>query len=326
MKSRKLGVMLVNLGTPEEPTPKAVRKFLKEFLSDKRVVDLPRIIWLPVLYGIILTFRPKKVAENYQAIWTEEGSPLLNFSKQQQKQLQLSLDSSLTDYESKVCIAMTYGNPSIKDKVDELNQWGADKIIVLPLYPQYSTTTTAPIEDQLTKFTDFFDKSDNIFIDKYHVDSDYIDALANSIKDSKVDINAIDKLVISFHGIPKRYVVSKGDPYQQQCEETAQALAKKLKLADDQWLLAYQSRLGKEEWLTPYLDKTIEALPSQEVKNIAVICPGFSVDCLETLEEVAMQNKELFLSNGGEQFQYIPALNSSSNHIQMMKNIVLQSL
>jgi protoporphyrin/coproporphyrin ferrochelatase len=318
MSDIKYGVLLVNLGTPSEPTPSAVRQFLKEFLSDKRVVDLPRLVWLPVLYGIILTFRPKKVALNYQRIWTEKGSPLMVNSLAQQDKLQKKLNKEGSN-SFKVELAMTYGKPSIESAYTALKEWGADEVIVLPLYPQFSHTTTSSVLDQTNPLETEFGKAFKVISD-YYKSPEYIDALAKSITPQ---LSGIDKLVISFHGIPKRYIKN-GDPYQSQCEETARLLALKLNLSDEQWELAYQSRLGKEEWLKPYLDLRLAEMPAEGYEKILVVCPGFSSDCLETLEEIAIENKERFIESGGQQFEYISALNANDDHINMMASLLIQ--
>lgn len=333
MSQKKYGVLLVNLGTPSEPTAKGVRNFLKAFLSDPRVVDLPRLLWLPILYLFILTFRPKRVAQNYRKIWLKEGAPLLVYSRQQQQKLQAVLknqhnqQTSQSDQsdqsdelEYEVELGMTYGEPSINQAVHSLLALGAEQIIVLPLYPQFSYTTTAavsdqtaPIEKQLTqKF---------IFIKDYHDNSVYIQALAKSIKEKLTP--SVDKVIFSYHGIPKRYV-NNGDPYQSQCQKTTQLVVEQLNLNTDQWELAFQSRFGKEEWLQPYLDQRMQQLPAEGVKNILVVCPGFSCDCLETLEEIAMENKQIFMEHGGEQFYYLPALNARQSHIEMMAKLIIQ--
>ena len=317
MSKIKRGVLLVNLGTPAEPTKQAVREFLRVFLSDPRVVDLPRIIWLPILYGIILNVRPGKVAKNYQTIWTDLGSPLMATSIAQCEQLQKLFDQD-PDADYRVELGMTYLNPSIESGFRKLKEWGAEKVVVLPLYPQYSTSTTASVLDQIDEVRDQFDFEIDM-IEEYHNNPDYILALADSVKDH---INDVDKLVMSFHGIPKRYVVKKGDPYQKHCEETARLVAESLNLGNEKWEMAYQSRVGKEEWLKPYLDERMEALPGEGTKKIVAICPGFSADCLETLEEIAMENQETFIEAGGESFTYVEALNDSPSHIAMMKRIV----
>jgi protoporphyrin/coproporphyrin ferrochelatase len=324
MTQNKTGVLLVNLGTPTEPTPRAVRKFLKDFLSDARVVDLPRLLWLPILYCIILVFRPKRVAKNYKKIWFEQGSPLMVYSRLQQQKLQ-----TLFDYNDqsaiKVELAMTYGDPSINDSCQALERWGAEQIIVLPLYPQFSHTTTSSVIDQLEVFKQQSQIPVNVIQD-YHDAPSYIEALADSIK-TKFDLSesSSKKLVFSYHGIPKRYVEN-GDPYQTQCIRTTELVVEKLGLLEHQWELAYQSRVGKEEWLKPYLDQRMEALAGENTKSIAVVAPAFSVDCLETLEEIAMENKALFIENGGEQFEYIAALNDSPLHIKMMKTLISQRI
>ena len=316
MSDKKYGVLLVNLGTPAEPTPGAVRQFLKEFLSDRRVVDAPRLIWLPVLYGIILTFRPAKVAKNYQKIWFESGSPLMVYSESQKEKLQQLFDNSSKE-QFKVSLGMTYGAPSLETATNELEEWGADEIIVLPLYPQFSYTTTAPVTDQLAKLESYSNGKYRV-INDYHDDANYIQALADSIRPRLVDGA---KLVMSFHGIPKRYV-KQGDPYQAQSEITAEKLAAALDLNENQWEMAFQSRVGREEWLTPYLDERMEQLPGEGTKKVVLVTPGFSSDCLETLEEVAMENKAIFLEAGGESFEYVEALNDSPAHIQMMEALV----
>jgi len=320
MPKQKIGVLLVNLGTPEEPTPGAVRRFLRRFLSDRRVVDAPRLIWLPILYAIILTFRPKKVARNYQKIWTEQGSPLLVYSKRQRHELQQRLSQD-TGHEFMVELGMTYSQPSIRNSLFELAQWGADKTIVLPLYPQFSNTTTSSVFDQIDK-ANAEQLVDLVKIQDYHKNALYIQALASSIrKQLKVE----EKLIFSFHGVPKRYV-AQGDPYQRQCEETARLVVQALDLDDSRWEMTYQSRVGREEWLTPYLDQRLQQLPAEGCKQVRVICPGFSCDCLETLEEIALQNKALFLESGGNAFNYIKALNADPEHIGMMEALVKEQL
>jgi protoporphyrin/coproporphyrin ferrochelatase len=318
MQNKKCGVLLVNLGTPKSPEATDVRAFLKAFLSDKRVVDSPRLIWLPILYGIILTFRPRRVAVNYRKIWTEQGSPLMVHSIAQQQCLQARLETE-KEAEFKVSLGMTYGDPSIDDAVGDLLSWGAEQIIVLPLYPQFSYTTTAPVTDQLAVITKAKGVKFDV-IENYCDHPLYIDALASSVT---AHLKPESKLVMSFHGIPKRYV-TQGDPYQSQCEITAQALAAKLNLREEQWEIAYQSRVGREPWLTPYLDERMAELAAEGSKDIVVMTPGFSSDCLETLEEVAMENREYFLENGGDKFTYVAALNASPEHIEMMADLVCQ--
>ncbi|WGE60851.1 ferrochelatase [Actinobacillus equuli] len=315
MTSNKIGVLLANLGTPDEPTAPAVKRYLKQFLSDPRVIDLPKFKWQLILNGIILPGRSPKVAKLYQEIWTEQGSPLLSISRQQQQTLQNYFNQQSRNV--LVELGMSYGNPSIETATDRLIKAGVSKIIVLPLYPQYSSTTTASVLDafargliQQRKIVPFE------FIHSYHNDPLYIQALANTIQ-----LAEDEKLLFSFHGIPKRYQ-TEGDFYPEHCQQTAQLVADKLSLSDEQWLVTYQSRFGDEEWLQPYTDETLEKLPSQGVKKIAVICAGFSADCLETLEEIAEENKENFLNAGGQSYRYIPALNANTDHINALAKLI----
>ncbi|WGE80750.1 ferrochelatase [Actinobacillus equuli subsp. haemolyticus] len=315
MTSNKIGVLLANLGTPDEPTAPAVKRYLKQFLSDPRVIDLPKFKWQLILNGIILPRRSPKVAKLYQEIWTEQGSPLLSISLQQQQTLQNYFNQQSRNV--LVELGMSYGNPSIESATDRLIKAGVSKIIILPLYPQYSSTTTASVLDafargltQQRKIVPFE------FIHSYHNDPLYIQALANTIQ-----LAEDEKLLFSFHGIPKRYQ-TEGDFYPEHCQQTAQLVADKLSLSDEQWLVTYQSRFGDEEWLQPYTDETLEKLPSQGVKKIAVICAGFSADCLETLEEIAEENKENFLNAGGQSYRYIPALNANTDHINALAKLI----
>ncbi|AIZ79685.1 ferrochelatase [Actinobacillus equuli] len=315
MTSNKIGVLLANLGTPDEPTAPAVKRYLKQFLSDPRVIDLSKFKWQLILNGIILPRRSPKVAKLYQEIWTEQGSPLLSISRQQQQALQNYFNQQNRNV--LVELGMSYGNPSIESATDRLIKAGVSKIIVLPLYPQYSSTTTASVLDafargltQQRKIVPFE------FIHSYHDDPLYIQALANTIQ-----LAEDEKLLFSFHGIPKRYQ-TEGDFYPEHCQQTAQLVADKLSLSDEQWLVTYQSRFGDEEWLQPYTDETLEKLPSQGVKKIAVICAGFSADCLETLEEIAEENKENFLNAGGQSYRYIPALNANADHIAALAKLI----
>ncbi|AWX15715.1 ferrochelatase [Mergibacter septicus] len=317
----KTGILLVNLGTPDAPTSKAVNCYLKQFLSDPRVIDLPRWKWAFLLNWIILPKRSPRVAKLYQSVWTEEGSPLLAIAKQQQTQLQQRFDR--LGYNVKIEIAMTYGNPSVANAVERLMAEKVDKIIVLPLFPQYSSTTTAAVFDA---FTDAFRQRKDLlpfeFIHSYQDNPYYINALAESIQ---AELQPEQYLLFSFHGIPLRYQ-SEGDYYAQHCQQTAELVAKKLGLASDRWQVAYQSRFGKEEWLKPYTDETLEHLAQSGVKNIAVVCPGFANDCLETLEEIAVENRENFLSAGGENYHYIPALNATDSHIEMIFHLLEKRL
>ncbi|EKO3890880.1 ferrochelatase [Vibrio metschnikovii] len=312
---KKLGVLLANLGTPDEPTPKAVKRFLSQFLHDHRVVDLTRWIWCPLLHGVILPLRSPRVAKLYQSVWMDEGSPLLVYSKRQQEKLQQRLDYPVE-------LGMTYGNPSLLRGVQALRDQGVEKIIVLPLYPQYSATTTAAVFDGLAKAM----KTQRVlpeidFITDYHDHPLYIRALADKVRSSWSEKGQGDVLICSYHGIPKRYA-DNGDIYPQHCQQTTHLLAQELGLSDQQVMMTYQSQFGKEEWLQPYTDKTMQALPSQGMKKIDILCPAFSVDCLETLEEISEENKHLFLEAGGEAFNYIACLNDSDLHIEMMVDLI----
>lgn len=312
---KKLGVLLANLGTPDEPTPKAVKLFLSQFLHDQRVVDLTRWIWCPLLHGIILPLRSPRVAKLYQSVWMEEGSPLLVYSKRQQKKLQQRLGVPVE-------LGMTYGTPSLLSGVQALRDQGVEKIIVLPLYPQYSATTTAAVWDGLAKGMKTLRVIPEIdFITDYHDHPLYIRALADKVRTSWSERGQGDVLICSYHGIPKRYA-DNGDIYPQHCQQTTHLLAQELGLSDQQVMMTYQSQFGKEEWLQPYTDKTMQALPSQGVKKIDILCPAFAVDCLETLEEISEENKHLFLEAGGEAFNYIACLNDSDRHIEMMVDLI----
>ncbi len=319
-----IGILLVNLGTPDAPDTASVRRYLAEFLSDRRVVERHPAIWKPVLHGIILRTRPKRSAAAYQKIWEENGSPLLLISQQQQLALQQQLDDSSSDSSDgyRVVLAMRYGSPSIADGLNQLREHNARKILVLSLYPQYSATTTASIFDAVSScLREWRWIPEMRFINSYATDPAYIDALAGSIITYWDQQQRSQKLLLSFHGIPQEYVTS-GDPYADECRQTAALLAEKLALSDDQWLLTYQSRLGPTQWLQPYTDATVGELATNGIESLDVVCPGFSVDCLETLEEIAMENRNNFLRAGGETFHYIPALNDNSAHIAMMAKLV----
>ncbi|HHE9393176.1 TPA: ferrochelatase [Haemophilus influenzae] len=320
-KPAKIGVLLANLGTPDSPTPKSISRYLWQFLTDPRVVDLPRCKWYPLLKAIILPLRSKRIAKNYQAIWTEQGSPLLAISRQQKDALQAYLDNQNID--TQVEIAMTYGNPSMQSAVKNLLKNQVERIIVLPLYPQYSSSTTGAVFDA---FANALKEERGLlpfdFIHSYHIDENYINALADSIK---VRLKSDEFLLFSYHGIPLRYE-KMGDYYREHCKQTTIAVVNKLGLTENQWRMTFQSRFGREEWLQPYTDKFLESAAAQNIQKIAVICPGFSVDCLETIEEIDEENRENFLNNGGQSYQYIPALNVEHAHIKMMGKLILEKL
>ncbi len=312
---KKQAVLLVNLGTPSMPNKQSIRAFLRDFLSDRRVVDVARIIWLPILYLIILPIRSRRLVKPYRKIWLQDESPLRFYTHSQAEKLaqQLQGNNISVDY------AMTYGQPSIAAKLKQFSEQGISDLTVLPLYPQYSVSTTAPVFDQLS---DAIKKQFNFpalkFIHDYHDHPLYIDALVNSIKDSWAAHGQSECLIFSFHGIPKRYVAL-GDVYQTQCEATVKRVVDKLGLTKQQYRLCYQSRVGREEWLKPYLDVSLPEMAKAGVSSVDIISPAFACDCLETLEELAMENKALFLDNGGKRYHYIPCLNDGDAQIALLR-------
>lgn len=316
-----IGVLLVNLGTPDSPAVADVRRYLREFLWDPRVVELARPLWWLVLNLVILTTRPRRSAKAYAKVWTEAGSPLLVISKQQHAALQTLLESQ-QGHPVKVALAMRYGKPGIAAGLKELREAGAMRVLVLPLYPQYSATTTAAIVDAVADELRHWRALPELrFINDYHRHPAYISALAGSVRRYWSVHGEPDKLLLSFHGIPQEYVDA-GDPYAEQCYKTAELLIAALELPAERWQLSFQSRLGPKQWLQPYTDHTLEALAKEGVDNIHVLCPGFSVDCLETLEEVAMENRDIFLEAGGKQYGYIECLNDHASHIQLFSELV----
>lgn len=315
------GVLLCNLGTPDAPTPAAVRRYLVEFLSDPRIVDLPRALWWLMLHGVILRIRPKPVSRAYASIWMDEGSPLLVYSRRQAEALQKRMAERGTP-PMPVALGMTYGKPSIADALVELRSAGVQRLLVLPLYPQYSAATTAASFDAVTRELQRWRWLPEIrTINQYHDDPAYIDALVSSVHANWGDDGPPDKLLISFHGMPKATLAA-GDPYFCHCQKTGRLLAERLGLPDNGWQLAFQSRFGKAEWLQPYADETLKDWGRQAIGRVDVICPGFSVDCLETLEEMAMRFKAVFLAEGGGQLRYIPALNDRPEHIDMLAGLI----
>ncbi len=320
----RLGVLLVNLGSPDAPTESAVRRYLAEFLWDPRVVETSRPLWWMILHGFILRVRPRTTTAMYKKIWTDEGSPLISISNLQAQKLEKKLQSTIRG-NILVDVAMRYGNPSIANGLRGLRASGAKRFLILPMYPQYSATTTASVFDAITNELQTWRwLPDMRFINSYHDQPAYIDALAKTIinhwsnRDRKPDM-----LVFSFHGIPKSYV-DNGDPYFCHCQKTARLVAEKLLLKDSKWKVTFQSRVGREEWLQPYTDNTMKQLAYQGIKTLDVVCPGFSADCLETLEEINIENRELFLNRGGVNFDYIPCLNASDFHIKALAELVTQ--
>jgi ferrochelatase len=322
----RLGVLLVNLGTPDSPTPADVRRFLAEFLGDPRVVESPRWFWLPVLHGVILRIRPRRSAHAYRQVWTERGSPLMVYSKDLAERLQTSLNARLARAPT-VALGMTYGNPSISSVLDHLRRAGATHILVLPLYPQYSGTTTASVFDRVTSTLQRWRRVPELrFIAQYHDDAAYIDAVAASIAAHWQASGTRNHLLFSFHGIPKSYVDA-GDPYFEQCKASAQMIAARLQLRDDEWSMSFQSQVGRAEWLRPYTDELLTSYArTGQHREITVACPGFAIDCLETLEEIALRNRETFLRNGGTSYSYVPALNASDAHTGLLTDLIVRHL
>ncbi|MCB1754036.1 MAG: ferrochelatase, partial [Gammaproteobacteria bacterium] len=307
-----IGILVVNLGTPDAPDTPSVRRYLKEFLSDPRVIETPRWLWWPILNLVILRIRPARSAEGYKAVWTEQGSPILAISRQQTALLQEQMND-IDGAEVFVELAMRYGQPSVKAGLDRLQQQGVSKLLVLPMYPQYCAATTASVFDAVS---DQLQRRrwipETRFINQYYQRPDYISALAASVRESWEKHGKGEKLVLSYHGIPKAYI-DKGDPYLSQCEHTTALLQEALQLTDDEVLTVFQSRVGRQEWLKPYCDETLKALPASGVKSIDIISPAFSADCLETLEELEVENRAYFMQAGGERYQYIPALNARND-------------
>ena len=297
-------LLIVNLGTPEAPTPRAVRRYLAEFLHDHRVVQLTRWLWCPLLHFIILPLRGPKAAAKYASIWMPEGSPLAVHTRR----LAGAVQDRLPGW--RVQDAMRYGEPSIGSRLQAWRAEGVQKVLVLPLYPQYSTTTTESVRDVVTREARGLDVR---FIEDYPVDPGWVAAVVGSIRSWRAEHGAGEHLLFSYHGLPQR-LARNGDPYPQRCEASTRAIVQALGLRDGEWTLTYQSRFGKERWLEPATDATLQAMAARGVRRVDVVCPGFAVDCLETLEEIAMQNAELFHAAGGEALRYIPCLNDAPAH------------
>lgn len=316
-----LGVLVVNLGTPDEPTPAAVRRYLRQFLSDPRVVEAPRWLWWPVLEGFILRVRPARSAAAYRKIWTKQGSPLLVLTTA----LAAAIQERLREQSSAAIVvepAMSYGNPSIESALKRLFAQGASGILVLPLYPQYSNSTTGTVFEAATRLLSQRRFAPGLrFINHYHDSSGYIEALAASVREAWQVNGQGERLLFSFHGLPRR-MVEQGDPYYRQCLETSGRVAEALGLRKGSWQVSFQSRVGREEWLRPYTDELLQQLGEQRMGKIDVLCPGFAVDCLETLEEIAMQNAERFVAAGGGELRYIPALNTRPEHVAFLSGLI----
>lgn len=317
-----VGVLLANLGTPDAPTKTALRRYLGEFLWDPRVVEQPRWIWWLLLHGVILRVRPARSAKAYLSIWTDEGSPLLVHGRRQAKALAEGLRNRL-DRPVAVTLGMRYGEPSIASALRELREAGADRLLILPLYPQFSSASTGSVFDAVTDEIKHWRRVPELrFVGSYHDFPPYIDACAKQIQRQWQREGRCERLLFSYHGIPKRYFLA-GDPYHCQCHKTSRLIAERLDLDSDSWQTTFQSRFGREEWLKPYTDKTIAALPKHGIKSVEVFCPGFSADCLETLEEIAVENRGYFMEAGGEKYHYVPALNDYPEHIDALIQLAI---
>ena len=318
--NEKIGVLITNLGTPDAPKCPKLRKYLTQFLTDPRVIELPFPLRQFLVRGIIINVRSHKSAAAYRTVWTEQGSPLMLHSLDLAIKVRSSLDENFI-----VEVGMRYGNPSIDSAIKSLHKQGCRRLIVLPMYPQYSGSTSGSIMDAVGNSLKKIRWVPHLnFISDYYQHELYISALCHSIESHWKEHGRADKLVFSFHGIPQRYVKN-GDPYQSHCEQTVEAICAQLGMTNEDYLLVYQSRVGKEPWLQPYCDKTMQTLPNEGIKKIDVICPGFSADCLETIEEIDEENKEYFLEAGGESYNYIKCLNSNDNHVVLVEELIRKS-
>jgi len=320
----RTAVLLVNLGTPDEPTAPALRRYLSEFLSDPRVVEIPRLVWMPILHGIILRTRPARSAAKYATVWMPEGSPLAVWTKRQAS----ALGQVLADRGHQVLVrpAMRYGNPSIPSVMDALRAEGVTRVLVLPLYPQYAAATTASVADKVLQWSTQARRMPELrFVNEYADDPGYIAALAERVHAHWAENGRAEKLVLSFHGVPHRSLIL-GDPYHCQCHKTARLLGQALGLGKDEMLVTFQSRFGKAKWLEPYTEPTLKALAAQGVKSVDVMCPGFVADCLETLEEISQEAREAFIEAGGQEFRYIECLNAQPSWIEALGNLAERHL
>lgn len=323
-QKKKTAVLLTNLGTPSAPTAAALRTYLREFLSDPRVVEIPRLLWMIILHGIILRVRPKKSAKLYQSIWTDAGSPLMVISEQIKSNVAKSLHA--TNEDVVVDLAMRYGKPAISDALNNFQQQGIENIVVLPLYPQYAGPTTGSTFDAVVNEIKKWRWIPSLhFISGYYDHPLYIKALANSIQEHFQAKGKPEKLVLSYHGMPK-YFLEKGDPYYCFCHKTTRLLVEELGLTSDEYIMTFQSRFGKAEWLQPYTDATLENLAKEGCQSVAIVSPAFSADCLETLEELVHENKAVFIEAGGKEYHYIPALNDRADHCQLITELVTKQL
>jgi ferrochelatase len=319
----KWGVLLVNSGTPASLATRDVRAFLAGLLGDPRVVELPRLLWWPILHGIILRTRPRASAKKYAAIWTPEGSPLAIESEA----LRRGLEESLGPQQIPVALAMLYtGGASVPDAITSLRKSGVEGILVIPMFPQYCGASTGAVFDQVSAALRAMRHVPALrFVSSYHDDAAYIESLAESVQDHRRESGTTDHLLMSFHGVPERYVML-GDPYRDECQHTASLLAQRLGLRAEQWSVSFQSRFGRARWLQPYTSEVLAAMPARGVKSVSVICPGFTADCLETLEEIGMENRDVFLAAGGGKYHYVAALNARPDHIAALSALVSREL
>ncbi|WP_286859958.1 MULTISPECIES: ferrochelatase [Acinetobacter] len=321
----KVTIILANLGTPDAPTVPAVRTFLQQFLSDQRVIEIPKPLWQIILRLFILPFRPKRVAQAYAQVWAKD-SPMREILLQQVEAVRAELTQRYPQFELNVVPAMTYGNPNIQTVLSQISAQPQDHVILLPLFPQYSATSTAPLYDAVARWVLTQRNLPGLsLIRDYYQHPLFIQALAQSVRDYQAIHGKPEKLLMSFHGIPQPYA-DKGDPYADRCRITGKLVAKALGLSEDQYAISFQSRFGKQEWVKPYTDALIEEWGKQGVKSIQVMSPAFSADCLETLEELAMENADTFKANGGERYSYIPALNSREDHLQLLNSLLQANL
>ena len=325
MESPRPGVLLVNLGTPDAPTPAAVRRYLRQFLSDPRVVELPRIVWLPILYGPVLTFRPAKSAAKYAKIWTRDSSPLRVYTERQAQILKGSLGERLRALVP-VVPAMRYGKPSIEDGLAALREQGCDRVLLLPMYPQYAGSSTGSVVDEVTRALKKWRPAPQLrTVTDFHAHRAYVKAVAKNVNEYWSKHGRPDRLLMSFHGIPQKSV-DRGDPYQSQCLVSARMIATELGWNDARTLITFQSRFGAAQWLQPYTDATLQALGKEGVGRVDVVCPGFAADCLETLEEISIEGRESFLGAGGKEFHYIPSTNDTPAWMTALGIIALENL
>ena len=319
------GVLLVNLGTPDAPTASAVRRYLREFLSDPRVVRIPRIAWLPLLYLLVLPFRPSRSAAKYAKIWRADGSPLRIYHERQAQLLRGYLGQKL-DRQVPVVPAMRYGKPSVASGLAELKERGCDRILVIPMYPQYAQSTTASTEDALARALRRWKPAPAVKVVKdFHAHPAYVKAIARNVNEYWMKTGRPDRLLMSFHGVPKA-VVAAGDPYEKQCRESARLIATELGWNDSRTVIAFQSRFGAAQWLQPYTSETLRALGKEGVGRVDVICPGFAADCLETLEEIAIENRAVFMAAGGKEFHYIPTTNDTPAWMTALSILAMENL